>query len=249
MNTDCGDRLKEWRLAQGLSQRALGSVMGVSQGYIGNIEAGRSEPSRNFLRALSERFGVSADWLLYGVGVPQSERASGFEARRRGKRIEPPDLGKPLGGDFRFGNEDFFLIEREDLNVLAGSGAMPVHADESEMMAFSRSWMLQNRVTPDVAVLVRVKGDSMAPTLPDGALILVDCLDRDIRKPGIFVFNRGEEALVKRLVPAGFQDDGMPSLIKVLSDNPAYSPDAMMGEELTEFRPLGRVRCVVTTFP
>ncbi|WP_164738151.1 helix-turn-helix domain-containing protein [Frigidibacter oleivorans] len=63
------DRLRAFRRSRELSQRALATALGVSQGYIGNIEAGRSEPSRNFLRALTERFGVSADWLLFGRGA------------------------------------------------------------------------------------------------------------------------------------------------------------------------------------
>lgn len=247
MNAEYGQRLAAWRKEQKLSQRALGSVLGVSQGYIGDIEAGRSEPSRNFLQALTERFGVSADWILYGVGIPDTARASGFEARKRGKRIEPPDLGMPLRGDFRFGTENFFLIDRVDLDVSAGHGVLPVEGGERESFAFPRSWIIQQRVNPDLAVLVRVKGDSMAPTIPDGALILVDCMDKDLRRPGIFAFNRGEESFVKRLIPIGFREDGVPNAIKVLSDNPAYSPDAMLGSELDGFRPVGRVRCVVTT--
>lgn len=249
MNTDSGHRLKSWREAQPLTQRALASVLGVSQGYIGNIEAGRSEPSRNFLQALSERFGVSADWILYGVGVPNTERAAGFVARKRSKRIEPPDKGRPLSGDFRFADEDFFLLDRMDLDVSAGLGIMPVDGGEHETLAFPRSWILRNQVNPDLSVLVRVKGDSMAPTIPDGALILVDCLDKDLGRPGIFAFNRGDESFVKRLAPIAFREDGVPNAIKVISDNPAYSPDAMFGAELEGFRPVGRVRCVVTTFP
>lgn len=247
MNTDCGERLKSWRVEQGLSQRALGSVMGVSQGYIGNIEAGRSEPSRNFLQLLSERFGVSSDWILYGVGVPFTERASGFETRKAGKRIEPPNLGAPVSGDFRFGTEDFFLVERMDLNVSAGLGLLPVNGGESEMLAFPRSWVLRNRVNPDLAVLVRVKGDSMAPTLPDGSLILVDGMDKDLRKEGIFAFNRGEESYVKRLVPIGPETNGQLASIKIMSDNPAYRPDALVGAEMESIRLVGRVRCVITT--
>lgn len=247
MNTDCGQRLKAWRDERQLSQRALGSVLGVSQGYIGNIEAGRSEPSRNFLQALSERFGVSADWILYGVGVPNSERATGFETRTPGKRIEPPDLGTPLGGDFRFGNEEFFLVERMDLSVSAGQGLLPIAGGESEMLAFSRSWALRNRVSPDLAVLVKVKGDSMAPTLADGSLILVDCMDRDLKRAGIFAFNRGDQAYVKRLVPTEMGEDGSPRAIKILSDNPAYSPDAVLRDEMNTIRLVGRVRCVITS--
>jgi phage repressor protein C with HTH and peptisase S24 domain len=246
MNTNSGQRLKDWRESQSLSQRELGSVLGVSQGYIGNIEAGRSEPSRNFLQSLTERFGVSADWLLFGVGLPQAERASGFEARN-GKRIEPPDLGKPIHGDFRFGTEDFFLIERMDLDVSAGHGLTAVDGGEGEMMAFPRTWVMRQRVNPDLAVLVRVKGDSMAPTLPDGALILIDCADRDLRKPGIFAFNRGDQSLVKRLVPVIASGDGRPTAIKILSDNPAYAPDAVLGDEMNELRAVGRVRGVLTT--
>ncbi len=42
-------------------------MLGVSQGYIGDIEAGRSEPSRNFLTTLQEKFGVPTDYILYGT--------------------------------------------------------------------------------------------------------------------------------------------------------------------------------------
>lgn len=70
MSDEPGKRLALWRKNKGLSQRALGSVMEVSQGYIGDIEGGRSEPSRNFLIRLQERFGLRADYILYGEGEP-----------------------------------------------------------------------------------------------------------------------------------------------------------------------------------
>ncbi|MEI4195233.1 helix-turn-helix domain-containing protein [Roseovarius sp. E0-M6] len=67
---DFGQSLKEWRVSQELTQRDLSDAMGVSRGYIGDIEAGRSEPSRNFLIRLQERFGLRADYILYGAGDP-----------------------------------------------------------------------------------------------------------------------------------------------------------------------------------
>jgi transcriptional regulator with XRE-family HTH domain len=67
---ESGQRLKVWRQAMGFSQRRLADELDVSQGFIGNIEAGRSEPSRNFLIRLQERFGLRADYILYGVGDP-----------------------------------------------------------------------------------------------------------------------------------------------------------------------------------
>lgn len=69
-----GKRLRAWRTGQGLSQRDLSSQLEVSRGYIGDIEGGRSEPSRNFLMRLQERFGVRSDYILYGVGDAVSVR-------------------------------------------------------------------------------------------------------------------------------------------------------------------------------
>lgn len=248
MNAEYGQRLATWRKEQRLSQRALGSVLGVSQGYLSDIESGRSEPSRNFVQALTERFGVSADWLLFGVGVPNSERAAGFETRRGGKRIEPSDIGKPLRGDFRFGSEDFFMIERMDLSVSAGHGLLPVDGGEGEMMAFPRSWVIAHRVNPDLAVLVRVKGDSMEPTIPDGALILIDSLDKSIVRGGIFAFNRGSESFVKRLQPSDPDERGYPTVIMIASDNPKYHPDWLNREAIdAELKIVGRVKCVIAT--
>ncbi|AWZ21114.1 Hypothetical protein RAK1035_2406 [Roseovarius sp. AK1035] len=57
-------------MTQKLSQRELSAAIGVSRGYIGDIEAGRSEPSRNFLERLQERFGLRADYILYGEDDP-----------------------------------------------------------------------------------------------------------------------------------------------------------------------------------
>lgn len=64
-----GLRLKAFRKDHKLSQRALGAAIGYAQGYITNIETGRSEPSREFARKLTEVYGVSADWLLFGRGA------------------------------------------------------------------------------------------------------------------------------------------------------------------------------------
>lgn len=59
-------RLKAFRLSKGLSQRALAARLGVSRSFVGDIEAGRTQPSREFARKMIGCLGVSADWLLFG---------------------------------------------------------------------------------------------------------------------------------------------------------------------------------------
>jgi phage repressor protein C with HTH and peptisase S24 domain len=66
-------RLIEWRKSLALTQIGLAAAIGVSRGYIGDIEAGRSEPSRGFLQKLTEKYGVRADWILYGTGAQTAE--------------------------------------------------------------------------------------------------------------------------------------------------------------------------------
>lgn len=73
MDIDCGQRLKSWRDDSDLTQRQLALALGVSQSFIGNIEAGRSEPSRGFLQKLTDKYGVRADWILYGTGAQTAE--------------------------------------------------------------------------------------------------------------------------------------------------------------------------------
>lgn len=63
------ERLKAFRAERELSQRDLASKIGYAQSYIGNIEAGRTQPSREFARKMAEVFGLSADWLLFGRGA------------------------------------------------------------------------------------------------------------------------------------------------------------------------------------
>jgi transcriptional regulator with XRE-family HTH domain len=60
-----GDRLKRLRLARNLSQRECSSP-GVSYAYISRIEAGARTPSVKALRKLSEKLGVSVEYLETG---------------------------------------------------------------------------------------------------------------------------------------------------------------------------------------
>jgi transcriptional regulator with XRE-family HTH domain len=69
-----GDRIRERRLALGLSQRDLASE-GVSYAYISRIEANTRRPSVRALRKLAVKLGVSAHWLETGEDDPTEELA------------------------------------------------------------------------------------------------------------------------------------------------------------------------------
>jgi transcriptional regulator with XRE-family HTH domain len=72
--TTIGERIRERRLALGLSQRELASE-GVSYAYISRLEANTRRPSVRAVRQLAARLGVSAHWLETGEEDPAEELA------------------------------------------------------------------------------------------------------------------------------------------------------------------------------
>src|SRR6478672_843068 len=68
-----GARLKRLRIQRGLSQRDLSSP-GVSYAYISRIEAGARTPSVKALRKLSQKLGVSVEYLETGRDIRDAEK-------------------------------------------------------------------------------------------------------------------------------------------------------------------------------
>lgn len=142
---------------------------------------------------------------------------------------------------------DFKLIPRMELSVSAGSGVIPIDDSYSEALAFSDAWLKKNAVNSDLSVLVSVKGDSMAPAIPDGALVLVHLPEKTVEHEGVYAFSRGDASYIKRLVPSSVDKSGRPGSIAIISNNPAFPPEVLAGNDLNELRVVGRVRCVMTT--
>ena len=59
-----GERL---RIVRGsLTQEAFARTLGCSPTYIADVERGRTKPSLELLRAISEKYAISVDWILAG---------------------------------------------------------------------------------------------------------------------------------------------------------------------------------------
>jgi len=60
-----GRRIRELR-GFDLTQADFAKCIGVSQGYLSNVEHGRGEVGAEVLLAISREFGKSIEWLLTG---------------------------------------------------------------------------------------------------------------------------------------------------------------------------------------
>lgn len=125
-------------------------------------------------------------------------------------------------------------VPRLDIAASAGGGGFAGGEAPVAQFGFDRDWLRQLGVRAGALSLLRVRGDSMAPTLDDGDDILIDGDDAAERlRDGIYVLRRDGSLLVKRLARRG---GGM---VAILSDNPAYPDEG--GVALNQLALIGRV--------
>ncbi|AMU95052.1 peptidase S24 [Sphingopyxis terrae subsp. terrae NBRC 15098] len=113
---------------------------------------------------------------------------------------------------------DLVLVPKLAIGASAGPGAsVDGEAVESEV-AFDPRWLRDLGADPRALSIIRVEGDSMAPTLGDGDDILVDGGDAAARlRDGIYVLRMDDVLMVKRIARAPG-----PGRVSVISDNPHY---------------------------
>jgi transcriptional regulator with XRE-family HTH domain len=112
-----GARLKRLRLQRGLSQRDLSSP-GVSYAYISRIEAGARTPSVKALRKLSQKLGVSVEYLETGREIR--------EVDDRELRLADAELELRLADDVTGAEQKIVAILDEA--IAAGDGDSAVRA-------------------------------------------------------------------------------------------------------------------------
>ena len=71
------ERLKELRIAIGISQAELGERIGVSRAAISRLESGSNNFTNQMITSICREFGVGEEWLRTGVGdmYPDLSRA------------------------------------------------------------------------------------------------------------------------------------------------------------------------------
>lgn len=247
MGNSPGKRLRLFRDGIGINQREFAKFLGFSQSMIGFIEKDQQAPSRRFITSISERYNVNADWLLYGRGEMLHDPEPGFlPADETQPRILPPDPSQPLTGDFSSGGEDFSLIRRFDVSVSAGSGVVVEAENVVEQMAFTRSWLTRRGLVADLAGLVKARGVSMEPTIPDGALMLVRFGIRAPLEPGVYIFRHDDELFVKHLTVLESDAFDRPKKILIASQNVTHPPRILEAHDGQSFRVIAQVVSVIS---
>ena len=93
------NRIKEARMAAGLSQKYVATSLGVAGPSVSNWEKGKTTPTAENLAALSALFGVSVDFLLGNdfsakneIEMVSKENADQFSDRMKQFMADAKDL-------------------------------------------------------------------------------------------------------------------------------------------------------------
>lgn len=190
-------RLREYRKQAGLTLDQLGAKVGMSKGYLSDIENGKKDPSMAALRDIAYALSASASDLmdLKGDQVLRSD----------------PDTTPPDGS---------VLIPAYDVWASAGHGALVTSEEIIDRLAFPPDYLRHiTKANPRDLAIIGVKGDSMAVTLKDDDLVMIDTSKTELSFEGMFVvkIDGGAALLVKRIGRASRKGH-----INLISDNPAY---------------------------
>ncbi len=162
-------------------------------------------------------------------GVPKRLKEAERRKLARYFAISESLLGGPAESEDANGSNGLVPVKRVGVRASAGPGALVAGEDAKPYFAFDGRWLKALTATAAGKLsIIRVEGDSMAPTLNAGDDILVDPTDSaEQLRDGIYVLRIDDALVVKRIAlhPVGRR-------VTVQSDNPAYPdwPDCGMEE-------------------
>lgn len=214
----------------------------VSKNTLASYEAGNSVPNHTVLTdILCLHPEISPAWLLTGEGpmkktielLPESvkERLADWE--------KPQSVSVDANGQTsipRWQNPDhemFDYIPMTEAKLSAGGGAFVLSEDIEGYYAFRKSWLNAVTTGSKNLVLMRVTGDSMAPTIQAKDTVLIDIGRTHIKDGEIYALRVDHAVMIKRL---SYRLGGK---IMVISDNrKEYDP---FEADISEIHVLGQV--------
>lgn len=186
-------------------KRSLANMVELSESQLHRIIAGESEPKVGVVAAIASAAGVSVEWLVTGK-----------------ENLATSD-------------EEYVYITKMDVEVSAGHGSQtPEYEVVSRKMAFRKDWLASRGLNERHLAIMLARGDSMEPTLPDGATLLIDTSKTD-PGDGIYIIRVDGHLFAKRV--QRFPDGS----IKIKSDNSIYDPFSVEKDHVSDLDIKGKV--------
>lgn len=125
----------------------------------------------------------------------------------------------------------------DGINASAGRGVVPGAELAKSVIAFDPQYLRDHGANPRTCSVITAQGESMRPTVPDGALLVVDHSQTSVEHGCIYVFNVADRLVVKRARWS------MDKHLTLMSDNPSpdYPDEVIKAENADQLIVVGRV--------
>ena len=202
---------------KGVSARKASLAVVGNDGLVRDIRAGVL-PSADRIQALFEYLGAE-----YPIGQTR----------------EPPPIQH-----IQVDGAAYTRVPLHEAWLSAGPGNVNGDVEIIEHLAFRQDWLARVGVSAQNAALARISGESMAPGIQPGDIVLIDAsrLAVPVKRrtkgnppPPIYAFVQDGEARVKRI------ERPETSMLVLLSDNPTFPPELVVDPPSDTFKILGQV--------
>ncbi|MCL7941192.1 helix-turn-helix transcriptional regulator [Halomonas sp. ATCH28] len=214
------ERIAQAISESGMSKSAIAKACGVSPSAVTQWVSGETKaPTAERLLKLARATRVSYTWLIDGRGhVNATDEVSE-------RSLSPPDSNAELvdmeivDGDEPLRPDEVWLPVFREVEFAAGDGATQVIENHGARERFSLPRLSRAGIQPENAGLAVAKGNSMEPSIHDGATIGIDKGCRQVIDGKIYALDHGGMLRVKRLYR-------MPlNRVRVVSDNGDEYPE------------------------
>ena len=207
------------------TQMELASILGINRSAITQAKNRNAVPEK-WLLSISRKFAVSPDWLEHGDKYQKNilKPLKGDLTRHAVARHAEPD------GDF----SEVVSIPKISALLCAGGGSFDVEGSIIDHIPMP-SPLAHRLGNPSGFVFMDVSGDSMEPGIFNGDTVLIDQSVKSFNGNAVMAVGHAETIFIKRL--QRLADGGL----ALLSDNPAYEPIRLAGDELASFRVIGKL--------
>lgn len=195
-------------------REVVAKVTGIPLPSVDRYCRGNTVPPADRLGLIAHACHVTADFIIFGR-VDASQMT----------------MHQEISSDLL----DVAMIPKLDVIASAGPGIENPYPYELDRLPFPRQWLDWLGVPEESARFLDSRGDSMWPTISEGAICLADIRHQRPRLDGVYVLLDGDNVRIKR-IGRGF--DGR---IELISDNERYPNETLAGPEAEALRVAGKV--------
>ncbi|EHJ48477.1 putative phage repressor [Solidesulfovibrio carbinoliphilus subsp. oakridgensis] len=232
------------------NQAEMAAFVGVSQGYVSKILAGKQAPKPALRRRFAAFFKLSyEDMVALGRERLESQAYVSEGAGAKRYHVRDPLYGGDAAGRPQASATDFAALKsllrdlraREvhqasytEVPLREATGSMGGGSTETgdralTYLSFRTDW-IRSKGNPEYMTVIRAFGDSMEPTIPDGSVVLIDEGRRQFVKNKVYYLRYNGQMYIKRLV----ERDGR---LAIASDN---DPNLLLVSDADDFEIIGR---------